>query len=95
MTRNRAKVCLAACFVGISFSLRVRCRGRNLFTFSNTSTSNLPRGSFLSIYATTNPAIPVPITATFLRGSFASMVKEEKVDSQFQEKESVCSSSRG
>lgn len=50
------------------------------YTFSNTSTSNLPRGSFLSMYATTNPAMPVPITATFLR-SVASIVKEGKAHS--------------
>jgi hypothetical protein len=64
------------------------------YTFSNTSTSNLPRESFLRMYATTSPAIPVPITATFLRGSFASIMKEGKVHSQSQEKESVYDPSR-
>jgi hypothetical protein len=46
------------------------------------------------MYATTSPAIPVPITATFLRGSFASIMKEGKVYSQLQEKESVYDPSR-
>lgn len=87
MTRSRAKVCLAVCFCW-RLALDSRMRDIFFFTFSNTSTSNLPRGSFLSMYATTNPAMPVPMTATFLR-SFTSMVKEGKVDLQFQERKSV------
>lgn len=79
MTRSRAKVCLAVCFCW-RLALDSRMRDIFFFTFSNTSTSNLPWGSFLSMYATTNPAMPVPITATFLR-SVASIVKEGKVHS--------------
>lgn len=87
-TRNRVRVSLAVSFYNVSDRFvfaESQTRYLDVFTFSNTSTSYRPRESFLSIYAVTSPAIPVPITATVWRGLFASMMMEETGNAQVRE----------